>query len=101
MNKFHFGYFFSNTLKEVKRSPEVMRRTPATVELSEPSCHFPESFSGGWANAANIDADIFINKTHFIETYNPDKEHYRRTAYVCKKQRDSRIMMERIAVDGW
>lgn len=78
-----------------------MRIKPAKAELSEPSCRLPQSFSGDWANAANIDADLFINETHLIEKYNPNKDHYRRTTYVCKKQRDSRIMVERLAVDGW
>lgn len=50
----------------------------------EPGCRLPQNFSGDWINTANIDADVFINETHIIETYYPDEGRYRRTIYVCR-----------------
>jgi len=70
-------------------------------EVVEPGCRLPQNFSGDWINTANIDADIFINETHIIETWYPDEGRYRRTIYVCRQQRDTRYMMARLTVDGW
>ncbi|KAH0953590.1 hypothetical protein HN011_012544 [Eciton burchellii] len=89
-----------NTLKTVEKSPERLRITPVKAEIVEPGCHLPEDMSGNWINTANIDADIFINKTHIIETWYPDEGRYRRTIYVCREQKDSRVMMARLTVDG-
>lgn len=88
-------------MKTVEKSPERMRITPVKAEVVEAGCRLPQNFSGEWVNTANIDADVFINETHLIETYYPDKARYRRTIYVCKEQRDTRIMMARLTVDGW
>lgn len=54
------------------------------AEVVEPGCRLPQNFSGDWINTANIDADVFINETHIIETYYPDEGRYRRTIYVCR-----------------
>ncbi|KAL7020578.1 hypothetical protein ACKWTF_011577 [Chironomus riparius] len=89
-----------NTLQTVEKSPERLRITPVKAEVVEPGCRLPQNFSGEWINTANIDADVFINETHIIETYYPDKSRYRRTVYVCREQRDTRIMMARLTVDG-
>ncbi|KAJ0179758.1 hypothetical protein K1T71_004349 [Dendrolimus kikuchii] len=89
-----------NTLKTVEKSPERYRVTPVKAEVVEPGCRLPQNFSGDWINTANIDADVFINETHIIETYYPDEGRYRRTIYVCREQRDSRVMMARLTVDG-
>ncbi|XP_026751137.1 uncharacterized protein LOC113511659 [Galleria mellonella] len=89
-----------NTLKTVEKSPERYRVTPVKAEVVEPGCRLPQNFSGDWINTANIDADVFINETHIIETYYPDESRYRRTIYVCREQRDSRVMMARLTVDG-
>ncbi|XP_019880798.1 uncharacterized protein LOC109608713 [Aethina tumida] len=89
-----------NTLKTVEKSPERLHITPVKSEVVEPGCRLPQNFSGEWINTANIDADIFINGTHIIETYYPDEGRYRRTIYVCREQRDSRVMMSRLTVDG-
>lgn len=89
-----------NTLKTVEQSPERYKITPVKAEVVEPGCRLPQNFSGEWINTANIDADLFINETHIIETYYPDEGRYRRTIYVCREQRDSRIMMARLTVDG-
>lgn len=89
-----------NTLKTPESSPERMRITPVKAEVVEPGCRLPQNFSGDWINTANIDADVFINETHIIETYYPDKARYRRTIYVCRQQRDTRYMMARLTVDG-
>lgn len=48
-----------------------------------------------------MDADVFINETHIIETWYPDEARFRRTIYVCREQRGSRYMMARLTVDGW
>ncbi|GBP63308.1 hypothetical protein EVAR_26622_1 [Eumeta japonica] len=89
-----------NTLKTVEKSPERYRLTPVKSEVVEPGCRLPQNFSGDWINTANIDADVFINETHIIETYYPDEARFRRTIYVCREQRDSRVMMARLTVDG-
>ncbi|PNF31490.1 hypothetical protein B7P43_G00751 [Cryptotermes secundus] len=89
-----------NTLKTVEKSPERLRITPVKAEVVEPGCRLPQNFSGDWINTANIDADIFINETHIIETWYPDEGRYRRTIYVCRQQRDTRYMMARLTVDG-
>lgn len=52
--------------------------------MVEPGCRLPQNFSGDWINTANIDADVFINETHIIETYYPDEGRFRRTIYVCR-----------------
>lgn len=70
------------------------------AEVVEPGCRLPQNFSGDWINTANIDADVFINDTHIIETYHPDEGRYRRSIYVCRETRDSRYMMARLTVDG-
>lgn len=90
-----------NTLKTVEKSPERLRITPVKSEVVEPGCRLPQDMSGNWINTANIDADIFINETHIIETWYPDEGRYRRTIYVCREQRGSRVMMARLTVDGW
>lgn len=89
-----------NTLKTVEKSPERMRVTPMKAEVVEPGCRLPQNFSGDWINTANIDADVFINETHIIETWYPDEGRFRKTIYVCREQRDSRFMMARLTVDG-
>lgn len=89
-----------NTLKTVEKSPERLRITPVKAEVVEPGCRLPQNYSGDWINTANIDADIFINETHIIETWYPDEGRYRRTIYVCRQQRDTRYMMARLTVDG-
>ncbi|XP_066253204.1 uncharacterized protein [Euwallacea similis] len=88
------------TLKTVEKSPERLHVRPVKAEVVEPGCRLPQNFSGEWINTANIDADVFINETHIIETYYPDEGRYRRTVYVCKEQRDTRVMMSRLTVDG-
>lgn len=70
-------------------------------ETVTPGCNLPQNFSGHWINTANIDADVFINQTHIIETWHPDIGRSRRTVYVCKESRDSRILLTRLNVDGW
>ena len=55
---------------------------------------------GEWINTANIDADVFINSTHIVETWHPDVSRWRKAVYVCKEQRDSRYMMARLTIDG-
>lgn len=67
----------------------------------EPGCRLPQNFSGDWVNTANMDADVFANETHIIETWYPDEARFRRTIYVCREQRGSRYMMARLTVDGW
>lgn len=89
-----------NTLKTVEKSPERLHITPVKAEVVEPGCRLPQNFSGDWINTANIDADVAINETHIIETYYPDEGRYRRTIYVCKEQKDTRVMMARLTVDG-
>lgn len=96
-----FRLFFSHTVKTVEHSPEKMRLKPINAELEEPGCRLPQNFSGHWANAANIDADLFINETHVVETYDLDRDRFRRTTYVCNEQKESLIVMARIAIDGW
>ncbi|XP_026473212.1 uncharacterized protein LOC113377199 [Ctenocephalides felis] len=89
-----------NTLKTPERSPERLRLTPVKAEVVEPGCRLPQNFSGEWINTANLDADVFINETHIIETWYPDEGRFRKTIYVCREQRDSRVMMARLTVDG-
>lgn len=89
-----------NTLKTPEKSPERLRITPVKNEIVEPGCRLPQNFSGEWINTANIDADVFVNETHIIETWYPDEGRYRRTIYICREQRDSRVMMARLTVDG-
>lgn len=89
-----------NTLKTVEKSPERLRVTPVKAEVVEPGCRLPQDMHGNWINTANIDADVFINETHIIETWYPDEARFRRTIYVCRELRDSRIMMARLTVDG-
>uniref|UniRef100_A0A182W2K8 Uncharacterized protein n=1 Tax=Anopheles minimus TaxID=112268 RepID=A0A182W2K8_9DIPT len=89
-----------NTLKTVEKSPERLRITPVKADVIEPGCRFPQNFTGEWINTANIDGDVKINETHIVETYKPDQSRYRRTIYVCREQRDTRIMMARLTVDG-
>ncbi|XP_058065303.1 uncharacterized protein LOC131214967 [Anopheles bellator] len=89
-----------NTLKTVEKSPERLRVTPVKAEVVEPGCRFPQNFTGEWINTANVDGDVKINETHIVEIYKPDQSRYRRTIYVCREQRDSRIMMARLTVDG-
>jgi len=71
------------------------------AEVVEAGCRLPQNFSGEWVNTANMDADVFINETHVIETWYPDEARFRRTIYVCREQRGSRYMMARLTVDGW
>ncbi|XP_001600095.2 uncharacterized protein LOC100115344 [Nasonia vitripennis] len=89
-----------NTLKTVEKSPERLRVTPVKAEVVEPGCRLPQNMTGNWINTANIDADVFINETHIIETWYPDVGRYRKTIYTCREQRDSRYMMARLTVDG-
>lgn len=96
-----FRLFFSHTLTTVKHSPELLRIKPIKADMGEPGCRLPNDFSGYWANAAKIDADLLINETHLIETFNQGKDRSHRSTYVCKEQRDSRFMMAHMANDGW
>ncbi|CAH1999360.1 unnamed protein product [Acanthoscelides obtectus] len=89
-----------NTLKSVEDSPVRLHVTPVKSEIVQPGCRLPQNFSGEWINTANIDADIFINETHIIETWYPDEGRYRKTIYVCREQRATRFMMARLTVDG-
>ncbi|XP_044739169.1 uncharacterized protein LOC123300633 [Chrysoperla carnea] len=89
-----------NSLKTPEKSPERMRVTPVKAEVVEPGCRLPQNFSGEWINTANLDADVYINETHIIETWHPDEGRFRKTIYVCREQRDSRVMMARLTVDG-
>nr|CAG4651685.1 EOG090X03AK [Triops cancriformis] len=89
-----------NTLKSPEESPERYRLTPVKGEIVTPGCNLPSNFSGNWINTANIDADVFINQTHIVETWYPDEGRYRQTVYTCKEMRDSRILMTRQNVDG-
>ena len=78
-----------------------MRLKPVRSAIVEPSCLLPENFTGEWINTANIDADVFINSTHIVETWHPDVSRWRKAVYICKEQRDSRYMMARLTIDGW
>ncbi|XP_023246365.1 uncharacterized protein LOC106640859 [Copidosoma floridanum] len=89
-----------NVLKSVEKSPERLRITPVKTEVVEPGCRLPQNMSGNWINTANIDADVFINETHIIETWYPDSGRYRKTIYTCRETRDTRFMMARLTVDG-
>nr|CAG4637677.1 EOG090X03AK [Chydorus sphaericus] len=90
-----------NTLKSPEDSPERYRMTPVKSELVTPGCNLPLNFSGNWINTANIDADVFINQTHIVETWHPDIGRSRKTVYICKESRDTRILLTRLNVDGW
>lgn len=70
-------------------------------ETVTPGCNLPLNFSGHWINTANIDADVYINQTHIVETWHPDIGRSRKTVYICKESRDSRILLTRLNVDGW
>ena len=70
-------------------------------ETVTPGCNLPQNFSGHWINTANIDADVYINQTHIVETWHPDVGRSRKTVYICKESRDSRILLTRLNVDGW
>jgi len=74
--------------------------TPVKSETVTPGCNLPQNFSGHWINTANIDADVYINQTHIVETWHPDVGRSRRTVYICKESRDSRILLTRLNVDG-
>jgi len=89
-----------NTIKTVEKAPERMRLRPVRSETVEPTCLLPENFTGEWINTANIDADVFVNSTHIVETWHPDVSRWRKAVYVCKEQRDSRFMMARLTIDG-
>ncbi|XP_034938208.1 uncharacterized protein udt [Chelonus insularis] len=89
-----------NTLKTVEKSPERLHITPVKSEVVVPGCRLPQNMSGDWVNLANYEADVVINETHIIETWRPDEGRFRKTIYVCQEQRDSRIMMARLTVDG-
>ncbi|XP_045024600.1 uncharacterized protein LOC116916250 isoform X2 [Daphnia magna] len=89
-----------NTLKSPEDSPERYRMTPVKSETVTPGCNLPLNFSGHWINTANIDADVYINQTHIVETWHPDIGRSRKTVYVCKESRDSRILLTRLNVDG-
>lgn len=89
-----------NTLKSVEKSPERLRITPVKSEVVIPKCRLPQNMTGEWINTANIDADVMINETHIVETWHPDEGRYRRTIYICQEQRDNRVMMARLTVDG-
>ncbi|XP_046642956.1 uncharacterized protein LOC124328288 isoform X2 [Daphnia pulicaria] len=89
-----------NTLKSPEDSPERYRMTPVKSETVTPGCNLPLNFSGHWINTANIDADVYINQTHIVETWHPDIGRSRKTVYICKESRDSRILLTRLNVDG-
>nr|CAG4641555.1 EOG090X03AK [Eurycercus lamellatus] len=89
-----------NTLKSPEDSPERYRMTPVKSETVTPGCNLPLNFSGNWINTANIDADVYINQTHIVETWHPDIGRSRKTVYICKESRDTRILLTRLNVDG-
>ncbi|XP_014295201.2 uncharacterized protein LOC103579022 [Microplitis demolitor] len=89
-----------NTLNSVEKSPERLRIIPIKSEIIEPRCQLPQNMSGEWINMANNEANVVINETHIIETWNPDEGRERKTIYTCQQQRDHRFMMARLAVDG-
>nr|CAG4634682.1 EOG090X03AK [Alona affinis] len=89
-----------NTLKSPEDSPERYRMTPVKSETVIPGCNLPLNFSGNWINTANIDADVYINQTHIVETWHPDIGRSRKTVYICKESRDTRILLTRLNVDG-
>lgn len=89
-----------NQLKTVEQSPQRMRLHPVKQLTVEPGCLLPENFTGQWVNTANIDADVDINSTHIVETWHPDVGRWRKAIYVCKEQRDSRIMVARLTIEG-
>ncbi|KAK4875987.1 hypothetical protein RN001_012409 [Aquatica leii] len=87
-----------STLNTVENSPERLHIKPVQPEIIEPGCRLPQNFSGNWINTANMDADIFINETHIIETWNYDNGRSSNTTYVCKEQHDSLVMMARLTI---
>ncbi|XP_043477795.1 uncharacterized protein LOC122508478 [Leptopilina heterotoma] len=89
-----------NTLKTVEQSPERLRVKPVKAEVVEPGCRLPQNMTGRWINTANIDANVVINETHIMETWNPDQSRSRDVTYVCQEQRGTRVMMARLTVDG-
>jgi len=89
-----------NSIKTVEKAPERMRLTPVRSKVVTPGCLLPENFTGDWINTANIDADVFINSTHIVETWHPDVSRWRKAVYICMEQRDSRYMMARLTIDG-
>jgi len=89
-----------NQIKTVEQAPQRMKLVPVERKTVEPGCFFPENFTGSWVNTANIDADVFINSTHIIETWHPDVGRTRQNIYVCKEQKDSRYMMARLTIEG-
>ena len=71
------------------------------MHVNQPKKNLLTLFTPGeWINTANIDADVFINSTHIVETWHPDVSRWRKAVYVCKEQRDSRYMMARLTIDG-
>ena len=90
-----------NQIKTVEQAPIRMQMVPVRPTIVEPGCLLPENFTGEWINTANIDANVVINSTHIIETWNPDVGRWRKAIYICVEQRDSRYMMARLTVDGW
>ncbi|TRY74582.1 hypothetical protein TCAL_04595 [Tigriopus californicus] len=89
-----------NVLKTIEKSPERYRLKPVRSQTVEPGCLLPENFTGEWINTANIDADVWINSTHIVETWHPDVSRWRKAIYICMEQRDSRFMMARLTIDG-
>ncbi|KAK3851123.1 hypothetical protein Pcinc_017136 [Petrolisthes cinctipes] len=89
-----------SVLQTPENSPFRFRMTPVKQETVNPGCLLPKNFSGDWMNTAHMEADVFINQTHIIETTYPDEGRYRRTIYVCREQRDNRYMMARLNIDG-
>ena len=90
-----------NQIKTVEQAPIRMQMVPVRPQTVEPGCLLPENFTGEWINTANIDANVVINSTHIVETWNPDVGRWRKAIYICVEQRDSRYMMARLTVDGW
>lgn len=95
----NFSGEFMYYLKQYVRLYTTKSSISNLTKLNQTSNKY--SLAGDWINTANIDADVFINETHIIETYYPDEGRYRRTIYVCKEQKDTRVMMARLTVDGW
>jgi len=89
-----------NQIKTVEQAPIRMQMVPVRPTIVEPGCLLPENFTGEWINTANIDANVVINSTHIVETWNPDVGRWRKAIYICVEQRDSRYMMARLTVDG-
>lgn len=77
-------FLYNNFLLKFKFWTRINQFSSHQAEVVEPGCRLPQNFSGDWINTANIDADVFINETHIIETWYPDEGRYRRTIYVCR-----------------